>query len=300
MLFSKRVLTVLVLVCALTGSAAWADFRISGGGNGANNGATGMDIVTSDVVNPASFVVTGTTPADDHDVNFHVTGSYTDTDATYGLILDWTNDMYFRADTVTGEIGAALLSHTHAPYASRSGPYSYIDVNMRDTFHIDSGGGFEIGDPVNFVFNTAWHGQIFLEGQPSGGCYVHYRARLRRAGTILHELDSVSNSLYPSRDEWVNESLNEIISGVVGDTYVVEQYISFDLNGSEYSRFDDAEGDNNLDFLNTGSANLGYAPGYETLNISSDGGAVILPEPASATLMLLGVGAILRRRKARR
>lgn len=273
-----------LLAMSITMPAA-ADFRIQGGGGGYN-----LAPVTSDVPDPGSFLITGSSPADDTDVQFHLHGTYAD------AWHNWTNDMYFRADASTGEIGTALLSHTNASGPSRTGPYSYIDVTMRDTFHVDPGGGFGEGDPVEINFLADWTGHILLQGLPSGGSYVHYRARLQFGGVILAELNSVNNSNYPPMDLIVNRLLNETISVNVGDVLTVRQYISFDLNGSEYSGVIPS-GDNNLDFLNTGWAGLGYAPGYEGLNIWSDAGAVIVPEPGSLALIGVGLLALLRRTK---
>lgn len=275
----------IALVC-LSAAPAVADFKIYGGASGYN-----LATVTSDVASPASFSVTGTSPSDDTDVEFHLHGTYSDT------WLDWTNDLYFRADISTGEIGVAMLSHTNAPGPARTGPYSNIDVSMYDTYHIEPGGGFGTGDPVEIDFLASWIGHVLLEGSPSGGSFVRYLAQLYLGGTLLAELDSVDSGLYPYENFAVNRSARQRVAVHVGDTLTFKYWISLDLNASAYAG---NSGDNDLDFLDTGTGWIEYAPGYEDLNIWSDAGAAIVPEPATLSLLGLATVMLVHRRRGRK
>jgi len=274
-----------VLVCLLVSPAA-GDFSISGGADGSR-----LAVITSDVPDHFNFLVEGTDHLGDTDVNFYLSG----TDDGSDPWVSWTNEMTFHADVSTGEIAVEMLTHTSTiPGApARTGPTAIINAWMSDVFHIDPRGGLGPGDPVEFDFVTEWTGHILLEGVPNSGCHVEYSSWLNN----VKMLESIDPILYPPKDYPVNRSHTERISAAVGDTFTVLQYIRFDLAASAYA--DGTGGDNNLDFLDTGSARIRYVPGFEDLNIWSEAGAEILPVPEPTTLSLLAFGglAVLRRRR---
>jgi hypothetical protein len=215
--------------------------------------------------------------------------------------LYWTLSVQFEADTAQGKMGADLLSHTSAPIYSRTGPGAGADAYMTDYFHIGAGDtGLPIGAEVQIRFLSGFAGNILLEGSPSGGCYVHYNSYIYKSSvgylaTLNTDTDVVPaiTSMYPPVNQIVNTSINQVVDVNVGDVLEVYSFFSMDLNGSGYSGepgYPASEGDNNLGFLNSGYARVGYAAGYEGLDIWSEGGATIIPEPA--TICLLGLGAL--------
>ena len=295
---SKSLILGLVGCLMLAAGPAAADFCIDGAAGGSGLDDPGS-IVYSDVASPGGFVVTGTGHGDDTDVRFHLRGAHGEPSLT------WTNDLHFRADAATGEIGAALLTHTDAPGPGRSGASAMIDVWMWDMFHVDPGPGVSPGEAVDVDLRAAWDGHILLEGSPNSGAHVEYRARFFLGsggwyGPLLAELISISPNLYPPMDETVSRSLNQRVTVSAGDVISVHQYITFDLNGSAYSGDTIPSGDNNLDFLDTGWAGVGYSPDYEHLNIWSDAGAPVAPLPGSFALLATGSAVLAARRHARK
>jgi len=223
------------------------------------------------------------------------------------VYLDWTLSVDFQASVAQGKMGADLLSHTHVPIGGRTGPYAATDAWMTDYFHIDAGDTeLPIGTEVQIRFLSGFAGYILLEGSPSGGCYVHYDSYLYKSSVgYLAQLNTDSavvpsmTSMYPPVNQIVNTSINKLVTVQVGDVLTVQSFFSMDLNGSAYGSaaagYPYDEGNNNLGFLDTGYARIGYANGSEDIEIWSDGGATIIPEPA--TICLLGLGALSLIRK---
>jgi hypothetical protein len=221
--------------------------------------------------------------------------------------VDWTLSVEFQGSTLDGNLGAALLSHTIAPGPSRGGPAAGADASMADYFHIDPGAsGLAVGTPVQIQFITGFNGDILLQGNPSGGCFVQYTSALRKYanGVILASLNTNSDvvpsmtSMYPAVDRDVAMEKIVVVNVNVGDVLQVNSDLSMDLNGSGYAGIAGYQpaGNNNLNFLQGGYARIGFAPGFEGLSIWSDGGANVLPEPMS--LILLGLGSMLIRRRS--
>ena len=86
----KLLIYSFVIFLTLLTVPAMADFRIES----TLVGGQELAVVVSDVPDPFDFLVTGTSPVDDHDVQFHLSGTYAD------AWHNWTNDLYFHADAM--------------------------------------------------------------------------------------------------------------------------------------------------------------------------------------------------------
>jgi hypothetical protein len=228
--------------------------------------------------------------------------------SSYNDDYQWTLDVHFKGDVRTGQMGANLLSSTTAPGHSRGGPFAVADSQMDDYFHISAGeSGLAVGAPVQIRFLSGFSGSVLLEGKPSGGCYVSYQATLSGTSGLLAQLNTDSavvpkmTSMYPQVDQIVDAGVDQLVTVHIGDTLHMFSYLSMDLNGSGYSTLDPGyvpSGRDDLNFLNGGFARVGFADGFENIEISSDGGATIVPEPATMCLLGLGALGLIRRNKA--
>lgn len=286
MKLAQLTMASVALTCLLAAPAG-AVFQIEGSASGTVIDPMTIVPAETDVANPLSFVVTGSGPGDDHDVSIHLEGSFSDANLTLDA------DLYFYADVFTGEIGAYLGGHTESPGSARPGPAGMsMTAWMWNIVHVDAGPGDTVGDPVQIDYYADWDGHILMEGIPWSGSYVEYQARLfmgdgGKHGVKLAELDYI-DVIGPPRDDWVHETLRQRIDVHVGDTLSMYQYIRCELNGSSYSGATVPSGDNYLDFLDTGWSAVGYAPGYEGLNLWTESGAVILPVPLPSATAMFG------------
>ncbi|MHC4213134.1 MAG: C25 family cysteine peptidase [Planctomycetota bacterium] len=204
------------------------------------------------------------------------TGYYDGTD--YDQIL--VNKTW--ANVATGRMGGGLwgtaIVNPSAPQR-RPGPYGTADTRIIDIFTIGPGtSGLQNGEPVQILFFAEINGWFKLLGNPSGGSSTSYRAQLWRPPSILEELDYDTGGLYPPQDFLVHDQLLKVVNVNIGDVLKIDAKMDNTMNGSAHDP--GATETNYLDIMPSGIARLGYAPGYENIEIISDANAPIeIPKP---------------------
>jgi len=206
------------------------------------------------------------------------------------------------AEAETGTLGASIhgtgtVSCTGA--CSAGTPGASARVTLWDTFTIGPGGDFEEGDAAKIRNVLSLEGSYFLTGSPSAGSDWWYDVRLstQQVGyQDLYHLFEQSPPLSPPANSTVGPlSWNPVLDVEVGDKVYLWAQLVIQLGGTGLSN-DGSSGwpngtyTNFLDFLGTGKAGLGYAPGYEAISITSAAGAPIAAVPEPQIVLLLGLG----------
>ena len=256
----KRVISIssIVLMHLLVSTYALGDYTAEISGNG-----TG--------ISSYSFGGLGTLSTDYED-----TGTLEDTDYDQTLVnRAWSN-------VGTGCTGTGIWGTTEVSQQAQSprpGPYGQAMAETEDRFLVTAGSsGLPNGSPVQVYFFAELNGSIELHGNPSAGSRLRYRAQLRRASTVLTELDYDTGSLTPPQDFYVNEQLLKTVKVYIGDTLTIQTAMNNQLGSSTHNPGETET--NYLDFASSGVARLGYAPGYEKIQITSSAKAPIeIPKP---------------------
>jgi hypothetical protein len=186
------------------------------------------------------------------------------------------------ANVGTGCTGAGIWATTEVSKQAQSpmpGPEGGATAMIEDYFLITAGSsGLPNGTAVQVYFFAELNGCIELHGNPSAGSGLSYHAQLRRASTVLAELDYDTGSLMPPQDFRVNEHVMETVKVCIGDTLLIRTTMYNTLNSSTHNP--GTTETNYLDFASSGVARLGYAPGYEKIKIISSAKAPIeIPKP---------------------
>ena len=256
----STVLISLLITLILAGNNAWADYWTQVSGHG-----TGIDAY--------NYGGWGTLSLSHED-----TGYYDGTDFDQILVnKTWAN-------VGTGRMGAGLWGTTivspDAPQR-RSGPYGTADTRIIDYFTVAAGqSGLQQGDPVQILFFAEVNGRIVLHGNPSGGSSTSYSAQLWRKFPygILAELDYSTGGIYPPQDILVHDQLLEVVDVSIGETLYIDAMMDNTMNSSGHEP--GTTQTNYLDIMPSCIARLGYAPGYENIEIISDANAPIsIPKP---------------------
>jgi hypothetical protein len=209
---------------------------------------------------------------------------------------DWTTAAEVYADVQQGLLRAGAFQTLVVHTPSSAGSY-YVNANasFHDTFTIDAGGsGLPVGTEVQIRFRSSVVGDVYRVATSGDAGTARFISTLWRSSTKLAELNYQANNLYPPNDFDVNEVVDQFVTVHIGDTLNLYASMVADL-GDTGTRVPGSY-EYWIDLTHTGLAQLGYAPGYDDIQIVSEAGAVILPEPMTLGLLALGGLVLLRRR----
>jgi len=213
-------------------------------------------------------------------------------------------------------VGADFSGSLHI-YGDYSAPMmgGAADTYFWDHFKVGAGtSGLPYATPVNIILHVTLYGSVSFNGQNlSWGNAGNMRYDVQLWDSRLNSpspdsrylLDEVSYPLFGTQI-WYGGGLQVVIKDwtmtvptYVGDDIYIQDQMVMQFGAAIYQgeqNFNDA-----MSFTDTGTARLGYAPGFENISIVSDSGATILPAvPVPGTVFLLGPGlvglAAIRRR----
>jgi hypothetical protein len=133
------------------------------------------------------------------------------------------------ANVGTGCTGTGIWGTTEVSQQAQSpmlGPRGGATAVIEDYLLITAGSsGLPNGTAVQVYFFAELNGCIELHGNPSAGSGLSYHAQLRRASTVLAELDYDTGSLTPPQDFRVNEQVMETVKVYIGDTLLIRTTI---------------------------------------------------------------------------
>lgn len=183
-------------------------------------------------------------------------------------------------------------------------PNSSATAQFWDAFTINPGGGFVAGDTVQVRLLAGLGGDVFLTGKPMAGSEWGFTVSFGPSNGIgsddLFQIQEYSGGLYPPKDEAVGpQSWDQMVSVTVGQKYYLWTELFAHVGGSSFQGWPIDTYTNYVDFYGTGPtglgyAGLGYASGYEGVNIVSSAGATIaaVPEPETYAMLLAGLALV--------
>ncbi len=209
---------------------------------------------------------------------------------TWGGYYDQSADVAAEASASSGILrasapGSVRLNPICDP-CSAGTAFATANATALDSFQIQAGNGHANGDIVQVRVLAGLSGSVFLQGTPSGGNDWTYRVSFGYypGSSELFNLDLYSGGLLPPYQATVGPTQwDQVVDVQVGRTYYLFGYLEAGGGGSGFYGFAPGVYTDVVDFYNTGSLGLGYAPGFEDLVIVSAAGAPIAPAPGSAS-----------------
>lgn len=242
----------------------------------------------------------------------------------YGDYCSTTTSGAAFASAQSGSLG---IGFTGSLNNFTTGTYGWVGLLMGadagtqfwDHFTIGPGdSGLPYGAPVQFAFHVSLTGSVSFNGIDSGPAIKSYAGQLfydaQLQGTHLNSPTPEARYMYaevrypasastpirtwiPGESETISLSQDFIINTWIGDQLFLYQYMTVNFGNGAYTvtqSFTDS-----MDFMSTGTARLGYAPGFENIAIVSDAGAPA-PEPGSLIILTLGLLGVLGRTRVAR
>jgi len=173
---------------------------------------------------------------------------------------------------------------------------------MTDTWDITPGGtGLPIGETAQVQMQIPLDGIVQLNGVPAGNSIVEFWVRANEVGSSGQEyLYYTTGIMDPLQNFQVHQFLTFDVDVTVGGQLRVDSDLIATMNGTSFEPAG-ASGTNFISF--DPIIRITQAPGYETLSITSEAGALTSPIPIPAALWLFGSGLIgligVARRKTR-
>lgn len=223
------------------------------------------------------------------------------------LFTQWA-EARASANAETGELksesfGAVSLWESCDP-CSASTPWANSRARLWDTVTIPPT-VYPNGTVVQVDVVAMLSGDVTLHGSPSGGSGWGFEAAfgptLGTASDNLFALDVYSGGLLPPHVlpvgpvAWI-----ERVEVTVGETYHIWGALNANLGDSGFYGYGLGHYENWVDFYQSASINLQYAPGYEDVTFVSAAGAQVLPLPEPRSHALLPAAAALIFLAARR
>lgn len=198
-----------------------------------------------------------------------------------------------NADVGVGYDGYAIGYNPNQ--AIRSGSYN-MKGQVWPSVTVGPGGGFNPGDPVEFVLYSHAEGEFHGDGGPWSPGPTFEVTVCDHLGITLHSAREQHDEVSYGSTVSVSDDWSATVSTTVGSTvqfrYMLWVYMAegFAYGGQTYP----ASGDQWADFSQTGWLKVGHADGYEGLELT---GIPLIPEPGGLALLALGPLALIRRRR---
>lgn len=166
---------------------------------------------------------------------------------------------------------------------SASTPFGFARARLWDTVTIPPG-VYPNGAVVEVDVVTTLSGHVTLHGNPSDGSgwrlEAYFGPSFGMAPDNLFALDEYSGGLLPPYVHAVGPlAWIERVEVTVGETYRIWGELLAHLGGSGFYGVGLGHYENSVDFYDSASIRLQYAPGYEDVTFVSEAGAEVLPLP---------------------
>jgi hypothetical protein len=205
---------------------------------------------------------------------------------TWGGYYDQSAEVAAEASASSGILrasarGSVRLNPICDP-CSAGTAFATAKATALDSFLIQAGNGYANDDIVQVRVLAGLSGSVFLQGTPSGGNDWTFSVYFGSypGSNELFNLYLYSGNLPPPYQATVGPTQwDQVVDVQVGRTYYLSGYLQAGERGSGFYGFAPGVYTDVVDFYNTGSLGLGYAPGYEDVVIVSAAGASIAPAP---------------------
>lgn len=192
--------------------------------------------------------------------------------------------------------GAVTLWELCDP-CSASTPWGNSRARLWDTITIPPD-PYPNGTVVQVDVVAMLSGNVTLHGSPSSGSEWRFEGNfgpsLGAASDNLFALDAHSGGLLPPHVHPVGPvAWIERVEVTVGETYYVWGALTANLGDSGFYGIGLGHYENWVDFYQSASINLQYAPGYEDVTVVSAAGAAVLPLPEPGSHALIPAGVVL-------
>lgn len=194
-------------------------------------------------------------------------------------------------------LGAVTLWEMCDP-CSASTPFAWSRARYWDTVTIPAG-RYPNGTVIQVDVVAKLSGNVTLHGTPSGGSEwrlnAYFGPSFGMAPDNLFALDAYSGGLLPTQVHAVGPmTWTERVNVAVGGTYRLWGELLAHVGDSGFYGYGLGHYENSIDFYQSASVGLRYAPGYEDVTFISAAGAEVMPvpEPERYALILAGLGLI--------
>jgi hypothetical protein len=196
--------------------------------------------------------------------------------------------------------GSVELYPVCSPCSASTPSYASGKATLWDTISIQPHDGFAAGDVVKIRVGAGLSGDVFLTGSQNDGSEwwfnVYFGPSLGASTDNLFRLELYSGGLLPPHDAAVGPlAWRQTVDVEVGKSYKLWGQLYAHVGGSGFYGYPAGTYTNFVDFYGTGVTGVGYAPGFEGIEIVSAAGGPIaaVPEAASSLTMAIGLAALL-------